>query len=771
MDYPTNLWDLSVPSLPHQLAPIDDTDFLTILSKQLNPSAPINPPSTQTLAQHIQEVSPPLSEDSSPSPPIAANRGLAKGSESADRNKRDDMHKRKIQDAASDDDDDDDDRPQAKSQKESGKKSTKRKSSSNGDESRAQKRKEQNRAAQRAFRERKEKHVRDLEEQVAALEAKNNTQQSENENLRELLGRLQNENLMLKQSAFTFSFPNASTPRSQTANSAPRPTPSTSSPGDSLNKSASSPASGIGATPRDSPSTQQLGLSANNPGYTPLITFSNLSNNNSSSSNNNSTGDVSMNATSPPLTFFSPPPTVPVPSPYTTIASNPMYTSYTDFSAWDQFFADTALDQTLAGVTAPSTQNASSNSNANSISGAQSGRMEDLFNTTANFSELIPFDSFSPGNSPTVNLGSMSAASNSPVAHTTSNASGMNTSNSSFTLASRETAGPSTTILQPRSSSPCGGADPDEAPIPGSAHHNPSFTSNMNVGGSSFSNATHSKERCPTSTEEFAKMIKGQPLATLGTVPGTSVTEEEKKNMRLKEVWETIKSHPEFEECDMDELCRELSSKVRCDGSMPVMDAKEGMQPSCPEIKKFIEAVKAQKGDKAKATSNAQSPTQTNGQTATPSRVQSSQPSSSTVPSPTENRGSGNDISMTSIFGNPANNFFPFAALAQATQGQQPSQSFLTSNNSGSASSGSGVSSGIPTPASAPGQAMAMDLSGSLMTAQGTGSQNQTQGLMDPWLSLQMDMPSPTTQFLSYLNSSNLGGFSPNSYINFGDKE
>ncbi|KDQ17722.1 hypothetical protein BOTBODRAFT_93074, partial [Botryobasidium botryosum FD-172 SS1] len=66
------------------------------------------------------------------------------------------------------------------------------------DEGRLLKRKEQNRAAQRAFRERKEKHVKDLEDKVAALEAKSQTQTAENENLRDLLGRLQSENLLLK---------------------------------------------------------------------------------------------------------------------------------------------------------------------------------------------------------------------------------------------------------------------------------------------------------------------------------------------------------------------------------------------------------------------------------------------------------------------------------------------------------------------------------------------------------------------------------------------
>ncbi|KAF7796581.1 hypothetical protein EIP86_007762 [Pleurotus ostreatoroseus] len=75
------------------------------------------------------------------------------------------------------------------------------------DESRLMKRKEQNRAAQRAFRERKEKHVKDLEDKVAQLEAKNQQAESENDNLRDLLSRLQSENMALKQAAFTFSVP------------------------------------------------------------------------------------------------------------------------------------------------------------------------------------------------------------------------------------------------------------------------------------------------------------------------------------------------------------------------------------------------------------------------------------------------------------------------------------------------------------------------------------------------------------------------------------
>ncbi|BEI84720.1 hypothetical protein CcaverHIS002_0501210 [Cutaneotrichosporon cavernicola] len=71
----------------------------------------------------------------------------------------------------------------------------------------AQRRKEQNRAAQKAFRERREAKVRDLEQKVAELEAKSFGATVENENLRNILKRLQEENVALKQASFTFSMP------------------------------------------------------------------------------------------------------------------------------------------------------------------------------------------------------------------------------------------------------------------------------------------------------------------------------------------------------------------------------------------------------------------------------------------------------------------------------------------------------------------------------------------------------------------------------------
>ncbi|KAG8910620.1 hypothetical protein FRC00_007867, partial [Tulasnella sp. 408] len=271
MDFPHNLWDLSGTTLPQQITNLDESDFLSILSKQLNPTAaPSQQISAQALAQQInqqQGVSPPVSEESSPSPPTTTNRGLAKSSSDAAAAAADGHKRKKIQRDESDESDSDDEQPPSKSQKEQPKKATKRKST--GDEARANKRKEQNRAAQRAFRERKEKHVRDLEDQVSALEQKSTAQATENENLRELLGRLQNENLMLKQSAFTFNFNSAQTPRSTAT---PTVTNSRTTPSTATSPIEKSPSAAPSAASKDSNSQQQVGGSnANGTGYTPLL--------------------------------------------------------------------------------------------------------------------------------------------------------------------------------------------------------------------------------------------------------------------------------------------------------------------------------------------------------------------------------------------------------------------------------------------------------------------------------------------------------------------
>jgi len=70
-----------------------------------------------------------------------------------------------------------------------------------------QKRKAQNRAAQRAFRERKERHVKELEAKVAELEQMTQKVADENNRLKNKLQTLESENAMLKGSNITFTFP------------------------------------------------------------------------------------------------------------------------------------------------------------------------------------------------------------------------------------------------------------------------------------------------------------------------------------------------------------------------------------------------------------------------------------------------------------------------------------------------------------------------------------------------------------------------------------
>lgn len=59
-------------------------------------------------------------------------------------------------------------------------------------------RKAQNRAAQRAFRERKERHVKSLEAKLSALENQTSTLETENERLKLLLQRAKTENEILR---------------------------------------------------------------------------------------------------------------------------------------------------------------------------------------------------------------------------------------------------------------------------------------------------------------------------------------------------------------------------------------------------------------------------------------------------------------------------------------------------------------------------------------------------------------------------------------------
>ncbi|EJT99040.1 hypothetical protein DACRYDRAFT_24120 [Dacryopinax primogenitus] len=282
----SNPWDL-----PASFAGLNDSDFLAMLEKQVN---------TDSLTQQSYTLTPPLSEeDSSPSPPHSELERTQTGTP------EEMNHKRKL--SPDDEDDLDDEAPAHKSHRDSmdgteNKKNRRKSTGGQKDETRVMKRKEQNRAAQRAFRERKEKHVRDLEDRVAVLEAEKAETANENENLKDLLNRLQTENQLLKQGQFTFSMP-GSNKRSAS---------------DGSTDSSPDASSSTGQEPVFSQSSPPIDMSHNNPVFStagasePSLTSASDSN----------------------LSMFG---SFPVTPTWTTLATAPQYTSYRD-PIYDRIF-------------------------------------------------------------------------------------------------------------------------------------------------------------------------------------------------------------------------------------------------------------------------------------------------------------------------------------------------------------------------------------------------------------------------------------------------
>ncbi|KZW02125.1 hypothetical protein EXIGLDRAFT_829672 [Exidia glandulosa HHB12029] len=517
------LWDFS---LPPALPEISDDQFLTLLNRQFESTKADNFQSTfnsnptadpQTLTRFPQQtlnLSPLVSEESSPSPPgsstdptgsrsrkVSQSARAHRATRSTDR--ADDHLKRK---ASQDDDDDDDDEDGHRDKSFHGdddaptKKSSRRKSTGGNQKSedRLQKRKEQNRAAQRAFRERKEKHVRDLEEKVAMLEAKSDIQASENENLRDLLGRLQSENLSLKQSSFTFAV----------------------QPGSDAARASKSPAS-VGASPNNN-------LASNMEGYdTSMAYFSPTFFNQATAlpaASSPQPADLSAYGVGPPYSL-------PTQSPYTTIAANPLYMSFAETPSFSSYLSPS--ESGSSSGRAGSSKGASAATSNTTPEGMMSPKsMQELFGTQ--FEGLVPFNGnfniFSPENPVGHTAGSMS-----PVAHT-SDPSGEHKDcpKSKEELASRIAVVAPTTLGPPPSSA-------------------------MAV---DFLTPQDREDALASACEPGNDL----PCHVFPAIPESS------KNVTLNDAWERVSKHPQFSECDMDELCALLTAQAKCDGSKPVLE-------------------------------------------------------------------------------------------------------------------------------------------------------------------------------------------------------
>ncbi|KAG8955029.1 hypothetical protein FRC00_005626 [Tulasnella sp. 408] len=162
----------------------------------------------------------------------------------------------------------------------------------------------------------------------------------------------------------------------------------------------------------------------------------------------------------------------------------------------------------------------------------------------------------------------------------------------------------------------------------------------------------------PDAFHEAGRFLHGS--ITLGSVAGIPQTYSEKKTTKMKEVWDALKQHPRFEECDMDELYSELSSKVKCDGGMPGLD--ESDRP-CEELSKLIYAVKAKKAEEVKAAQQQQRVIQSISTGGWPESAMTRIP-------PTASTNSAAPLSMLpnfNMFGNsPYNSYSPFTMPPQA---------------------------------------------------------------------------------------------------------
>ncbi|KAJ7771951.1 hypothetical protein DFH07DRAFT_803253 [Mycena maculata] len=540
------LWDLSQAST---FSSLPDDVFLDMIQKQFptNPTqfsadfGATNGVNPQTISRYSLPSLTPPSEDSSPSPPQQS------GSKSPE--EEHDL-KRKASD------DSFEEGPSQKSQHTlgNGKKagSSRRKSSSgaaNPDETRLLKRKEQNRAAQRAFRERKEKHVKDLEDKVAALEAKNDQATSENENLRDLLSRLQNENVMLKESSFTFSVPKAAGSASDKAGSiysSTSPLAGIRSPSVGTSLGASSPTPSSATNPLDWSS-----LTAFDPSMLSLL--------DDTPQQTATDGAMQMDFGFGESSGFS------ARNSYTTIASNPMFTSFA--SAFD---APPAPPAPRAAETNNNNNNGASpfNFDMTSISAwttpnPDNGAFDDLFGGFIG-SNPIDFNDFN------VLMGtSASASSISPVTHHASlnnNMAGRSPANSTTSSSSMSSSDP--LFNTPRESS---SSDSDvDLDADGNSKECPKTRDELKSHISSAGASPFAPDGGAVGVRKTTDGIFGPAVMCEGSA--FPQTQQSEKNMEILTAWRTVTSNPKFRDSDLADLCSEFSAKARCDGTKVVLE-------------------------------------------------------------------------------------------------------------------------------------------------------------------------------------------------------
>ncbi|KAG8763850.1 hypothetical protein FRC11_010998 [Ceratobasidium sp. 423] len=555
------LWDLTSPiTMPS----MSDNDFLMLLEKQMQAAHPTsgNTAAASTDGQQsfsnslmvapssvmapptvpADTMTPPLTDESSPSPPASNDNTVGDGpkrkASQDDSGNPDGQPRSKVHKAS-------EDSVNSQSTDESTKKPPTRRKSGGGaslsEEGRLAKRKEQNRAAQRAFRDRKEKHVRDLEDKIQELEQKYNTSETENTNLKDLLQRLQNENMMLKQSAFTFEFAPADKPSSLTATS---PTANTAS---SL--------SSAGTNPFTSPSPSHSSAS---PESTTANYVSKSPNNNSLFTANN-TPSPNLNGRSDPrenvtinaagmLAFSNPSTTQPTPAtPALSLSSPGAGPSSASQSAFSHTSLFTSYRDSSYSLGLPFGDfNTFGSAPNNSGLAADFGMDFDMDMTAMGAHELgafglgSDFDDLFGGQ-----LGTLDGTSSyGGVGSATSPAS----------------TGMITSAPTPQSTSVSTAPTPASTQPPLIIDGLPSVGESARVECSIKAPSSSDWRRCPKTRQEFVDLVRSD--SSKPSTFGPALTSDDKE--QIEQDWQQFKERPELKELDVDNLCYELFDKAQC---------------------------------------------------------------------------------------------------------------------------------------------------------------------------------------------------------------
>ncbi|KAF9902120.1 DNA-binding transcription factor yap1 [Linnemannia zychae] len=432
------------------------------------------------------------------------------------------------------------------------------------------KRKAQNRAAQRAFRDRKERYVKSLEDRIKELEELNpgkgdSKLAEENLNLKVLVQKLETENYFLKEQAFTFDFPIAQPGLYNIAKAA-------------TNSSASSEQS----------SPSPVSQSINNPTTTAPVK--------KTTGSAGKTFTSTTNAAKPPAYDqlpWSPPSSIgdSVPnSPLENAESTPEPEATTPRTT----YADNAgivprINNNNSGASTASARDLALFSSLLDGAGNTYSVVPNLGSSTANVTNSL--SAYSPSTiashpSPTSTLIATSQHSPSPTIDDLVNSTPLfdahgNIQFPATTATTTNSLGlPSLTYEQTQALF-TDFRDPSDTRDFFSTFEDPSEQVSFPpeaIGGlfndqlfnytSSFANVASTPAR-EESHEFLGKVTEWTHKE------GLPPLEENERALPCPEVWGQIAKHPNFDDADIDDLCAEMKSKAKCSGHGPVIPLKE----------------------------------------------------------------------------------------------------------------------------------------------------------------------------------------------------